>query len=108
MIINNKKVLSEKEIYCTNALSQATGLMFRKRQNLVMEFSRPRKISLHMWFVRFPIDVLILDEKKKVIEIKRNFQPWTLWNSSYKGKYIVELGHSSAPVELGDVLEFRD
>ena len=108
MIINKKKILSEQEIYCKNTWSQATGLMFRRRQNLVMEFSTPRKISLHMWFVKFPIDVLVLDDKKKVVDIKRNFQPWTFWNSSYKGKYIVELGASNSQVEIGDILEFRN
>ena len=45
-----------------------------------------------MFFVFYPIDVLILDENKKVVEIKRNFKPFTVWNSKEKGKYVVEIG----------------
>ena len=36
--------------------------------------------------------MLILDENKKVVEIKRNFKPFTVWNSKEKGKYVVEIG----------------
>ncbi len=78
--------------YCKTWWSQARGLMFKNRQNLVMEFPSSRKISLHMFFVFYPIDVLILDENKKVVEIKRNFKPFTVWNSKEKGKYVVEIG----------------
>ena len=79
--------------------------MFRPKQNLVMEFPRERKISLHMCFVFFPIDVLILDKDKRVIEIKEKFRPWGYWSSSRRGKYVVELGERSCNVKMGDVLE---
>jgi uncharacterized protein len=75
--------------YCRDILSQARGLMFRKKQNLVMEFPTERKVSLHMFFVFYPIDVLVLDSSKKIAEIA-SLQPWTFWKSSKKGKYIVE------------------
>jgi uncharacterized membrane protein (UPF0127 family) len=71
-----------------------------------MEFKRERKVSLHMWFVFSPIDVLVVDSDKKIVEIKRNFKPFTFWSSSRKGKYIVELGF---PVEYenGDYVSFH-
>ena len=97
-MINNKttnKVISKKELVCTNFFSHARGLMFRKRQNLVMAFKKPRRVRLHMCFVFFPIDILVLDENKKIVEIKRDFKPWTFWNSKTKGKYVVELGFQS-------------
>tara|TARA_Y100000310_G_scaffold171085_1_gene171247 strand:+ start:12975 stop:13322 length:348 start_codon:yes stop_codon:yes gene_type:complete len=108
MITNNEQVLSHEEIYCKNIFSQGRGLMFRSRKNLVMEFKSPRKISLHMWFVKYPIDVFLLDAEMKVVEVKRGFKPWSLWKSSEKGKYLVEMAESSCRVELGDVLEFRN
>ena len=78
---------------CKSIISQARGLMFRRKQNLVMILNKEKKISLHMFFVFFPIDVLILDKNKRIIEIKRNFKPGKIWNSKKKGKYVVELAY---------------
>lgn len=103
---STKKAISQNEIYCKSIFSQARGLMFRGKQNLIMEFPEERKISLHMWFVFFPIDVLILNKDKKIVEIKRNFKPFTFWTAKEKGKYVVELGFPEN-YGLGDGLEFR-
>ncbi len=96
MIINitNNEVISEKEIICRTIFSQARGLMFRKKQNLLMVFKQERKISLHNFFVFYPIDVLIVDSNMNIVEIKENFKLFTLWNSEKKGKYIIELACS--------------
>jgi len=76
--------------------------MFRKKQNLVMVFPNERKISLHMFFVFYPIDVLIVDDQMRIVEIKRYFQPFTTWKSAKKGKCVVELGDRRTPA--GEVL----
>lgn len=46
-----------------------------------------------MFLVFYPIDVLILDKDKIIVEIKRNFKPFTFWNAQKKGKYVVELAY---------------
>jgi len=73
-----------------------------------MIFNKERRISLHNFFVFYPIDILILDKNKKVIEIKNNFKPFTLWNAKNKGKYLIELGkeESKNKVKVNDLLEF--
>ena len=94
MIINKTKhiTISKDEIICKNIFSQTRGLMFRKKQNLVMVFKKERKVRLHNFFVFYPIDVIILNKNKKIVEIKQDFKPFTFWNSKKKGKYIIELG----------------
>jgi len=62
-------------------------------------------VSLHMFFVFHPIDVLLLNKNKEIVEIKRNFKPFTFWSSKEKGKYVVELG-LKGEYEVGQVLEF--
>jgi uncharacterized membrane protein (UPF0127 family) len=86
MIINKtkKKVISENEKYCKNMFSCGWGLMFSGRKNLVMVFDQEIKVRLHNWFVFYPIDVLVLDSSKKIIEIKRSFKPFKFWNSTRK------------------------
>ncbi|MDP3698240.1 MAG: DUF192 domain-containing protein [Nanoarchaeota archaeon] len=107
MITNktNNKIISHQEILCNNILSQMRGLMFRSKHNLIMAFNKEKKISLHMFFVFYPIDVLILNEKKEIVEIKRNFKPFTLWNSKEKGKYVVELAFPQE-YKVGDKISF--
>ncbi|MBI2112081.1 DUF192 domain-containing protein [Candidatus Woesearchaeota archaeon] len=106
--ITTNTIISEEERYCKTIFSQARGLMFRNKQNLVMEFPEERKISLHMFFVFYPIDVFVLDKNKKVVERKRNFWPFTVWNSVKKGKYVIELGiiNKKLKINVGDKILF--
>jgi len=108
MIINKTtgKVISNGEIVCDSFSSQARGLMFRRKKNLVMVFPTERKILLHMFFVFYPIEVLVVDENLKIVEIKRDFKPFMVWNGSEKGKYVIELA-AKRTYEVGDVVEIK-
>ena|SRR3989344_6101491 len=108
MIINKtkNKVISKKEIICKNIFSQARGLMFRRKHNLIMVFKDERKISLHNFFVFYPLDILILDENKKIVEIKKNFRPFTFWSSKNKGRYVIEMGRKGE-YDINDKLNLK-
>lgn len=95
-----------KVTVCTSLLSQTFGLMFRRKQNIVMVFKTPRRVSLHMWFVFYPIDVLLLDKEKRIVEVKRGFKPFTFWTSQRKGCYLVE---QAFPTEyrLGEKISWK-
>ena len=67
-------------------------------------FNKERKISLHNFFVFFPIDVLILNQNQEIVEIKREFRPFTLAQFQHPGKYVVELSFPGK-YELGNVFE---
>ena len=43
-----------------------------------------------MLFVFYPIDVIFLDGKKKVVDLKENFRPWTFYKSKRPAKYVIE------------------
>tara|TARA_Y100000310_G_C20660804_1_gene804645 strand:+ start:885 stop:1217 length:333 start_codon:yes stop_codon:yes gene_type:complete len=103
--ITTGEVISKNELYCTNSFTHMLGLMFRKKQNLVMIFKNERKMYLHNFFVFYPIDVLVLNKEKEIIEIKKRFQPFTFWNSSKEGIYLIELGFPSN-YSVGDHLRF--
>ena len=113
MIINKTtgKRISKKEIICKNIFSQARGLMFRRKQNLVMIFTPERKISLHNLFVFYPIDVILLNKKMEVVEIKRDFKPFTFWTSKNKAKYVIELGKDNSKnvdVKIKNKIEIKN
>ena len=90
---------------CKSWFSWARGLMFSRKKNLMIEFPSSRKVSLHMFFVFFPINVYVLDSDKRVVEIKKNFKPFTVWNSSEKGKYVMERV-DSRNYKIGEKVEF--
>lgn len=112
MIYNKSKkaILSESCKLCKSKISKSLGLMFKiNPKSLVFVFEKPKKVSLHTFFVFFPIDVLYLDKKKKVVEIKKNFMPFTFYTPRKKALYVVELPVGAAQMTktaLGDKITF--
>ena len=97
---------------CKDFLNKSIGLIFHKKlkgKGLIFIYEKEKKVSLHMIFVFFPIDILYLDEKKKVIEIKENFKPFTFYTPEKKANYILELPENiikKTKTEIGDTLSF--
>ncbi len=61
-----------------------------------------------MWFVFFPIDVLFLDEHNKVVEIKRNFKPFTFYTSAKEVTSLIEVPYGKIKhTSVGDVVEIK-
>ena len=97
MKLKNKtknKILVNKIKVCKNFLNKSMGLILHKKlkdKGLVFIFNKEKKVSLHMIFVFFPIDVLYLDKNKKVIEMKKDFKPFSFYIPKKRAKYILEL-----------------
>ncbi|AFV24211.1 hypothetical protein Mpsy_2005 [Methanolobus psychrophilus R15] len=89
--------------------------MFRKNipegYALIFVMGKSKKVSLHMLFVNFAIDVLFLDEDKRIVKIC-GLRPWTgLCSSETKVKYIIETNTGKAKkagLKVGDMLTFRN
>lgn len=88
-----KFVIIDKAKICKSIASRAFGLMFRKKPDygMVFVFESERRADLHMLFVFFPIDVLFLDKDKKVVDIKKDFKPFTYYSPRAKSLYVIEL-----------------
>lgn len=92
--LSKKIILAEKCRICKNPFSKSLGLMFSKRREdfaLVIAFNEEKRISLHMFFVFYPIDVLFLDGNKRIVEMKKNFRPFSAYTSIKRAKYAIEL-----------------
>ncbi|MBU0471942.1 MAG: DUF192 domain-containing protein [Nanoarchaeota archaeon] len=92
--ISKQTVIVLNHSICKSHWCQAIGLMFSKQQKehgLVFDFRNERKVSLHMFFVFYPIDVLFLNSKKKVVDVKQDFKPFTFYTSKERVKYVLEL-----------------
>lgn len=86
MALKNKEILISNKIFIENNLfKQATGLMFKKTMKdfaMIFPFKNPRRITVTMFCVFFPIDVIFLDDKNNIIELKNNLKPF----QNYKAK----------------------
>jgi len=93
-------------------LGRVLGLMFSRRPRCIaLAFPSERRISLHMWFVFFPIDVAFLDRNRRVVELKEGFRPWTLHASRRPARCAVEMPAGWARgkgIRVGDVLRLAD
>ena len=111
--ITKNKILTDKIKFCKNFLNRSIGLILHKKlknKGLVFIYSKEEKISLHMVFVFFPIDVLFLDKNKKVIEMKEKFRPFSFYTPKKRAKYILELPEKTikkTETEIGDKIKFK-
>lgn len=65
--------------------------------------------SIHMFFMRFPIDVLYLDRNDRVVKIVRDLAPWR-FSAAWRAKATIELPAGTLRahgVEVGDIVESR-
>jgi uncharacterized membrane protein (UPF0127 family) len=64
--------------------------------------------SIHMLFMRFPIDAVFCDRELRVVGVERNLRPWRL--ASRRGaKVVIELAAGAAAgVAEGDRLVLGD
>ncbi len=71
------------------------GLMLRRRfkrgKALLFKFPKPGRYSVHMFFVRFPIDLIYLDSNFTVVEIRKRLKPWRIYRPKRIANYLIEI-----------------
>jgi uncharacterized protein len=67
--------------------------------------------SIHMFFMRFPIDAVFVDADGRVLRIYADLKPWRVTRIVRHSKAVVELpagALAAARVTLGDVVKLVD
>ncbi|MBP1907903.1 DUF192 domain-containing protein [Methanolobus bombayensis] len=111
---NGKEVATDVDFACS-MIKQVRGLMFSRRipdnYALVFVMKKSQRVSLHMLFVNYPIDVIFLDDEKKVIKVS-SMKAWIgTCSCSKKVKYIIETSHGKSEklrIEKGDIFDFEN
>ncbi|PIN81295.1 hypothetical protein COV13_01725 [Candidatus Woesearchaeota archaeon CG10_big_fil_rev_8_21_14_0_10_32_9] len=92
--------------------SMGKGLMFHKKikdEAHIFYLRIIRREAITMFFVFFPLDVLFLDEHKRIVEIKENLKPFANYLPKNKASYVVELEKGTVAakkLEVNDELIF--
>lgn len=102
---SKKKFLSIK-IKSFGFCDKFFGMLIKDNKNGLILKTR---FGIHTFFMKEPIDVLVLDGNKRVVAIKKNLLPNRifLWNPKYDT--ILELPKDSinqSETEVGDALNF--
>ena len=101
--VTRGEVLAERAELANSMWSRFWGLMGRRElpadSGLVL---RPGG-GIHMWFMRFPLDVVHVDKHDTVTHVVRGIQPWRFGPLFVGGKLAIELPvGAAATTEPGD------
>jgi len=102
-------VVSPEARLVRSPLRQLAGLMFSKPRDLVFDLKREKRVWMHMLFVFFPIDVVLLGDSREVKALKPRFRPFRLYLSGVQARYILELKAGTIlrfGISPGDRIEF--
>lgn len=94
-------------------ISRFLGLMFKKdlERGLILKLpsSRSRRGSaIHMFFMKFPLDIIFADPDKKIVDMV-SIEPWKTYTPKAPAKYVIEMKKGTInkfDLEIGDELDF--
>jgi uncharacterized membrane protein (UPF0127 family) len=106
--LRNREILSDNVQLADTPLKRMKGLLGRK------EFYRGESLwikpcnSIHTIGMKFPIDLLFLNRKNKVISLKKDFQPNRITGFSRRAVSVLELPSgtlTATDTRVGDMIE---
>lgn len=98
---------------CKTITSQLSGLMFRKYippdYAMIFFMKKPSSVGIHMFFMRFHIDVIFLNEERIIVGLA-HLKPWMGHKSMKNVKYIIETNPGAIEkfeLSVGRKMEFE-
>jgi uncharacterized membrane protein (UPF0127 family) len=64
--------------------------------------------NIHMFFMRFPIDVVFVDRDHRIVGLRHSFKPWRPFAGALAARYTIELPAgvlATSKTEVGDLLQ---
>ena len=104
------KVVADKVRIAQDYRSRSMGLLNRASLEAGEGLLIKPCNSIHMFFMRFPIDVVFLDKNSRVVKVKTGLKPWRLCSCHWKGYMTLELKNSTVrddSVRIGDTIDFE-
>jgi len=102
-------VLAERVEVARSLWARGRGLLGRKELAPGSGILLDPCNSIHMLFMRFPIDAIFLDRRDTVIKVLAGFRPWRVSPIVFRARRVLELPAGAAQeagVELGQIIRF--
>ena len=87
LLVDTKKIIEIR--IANNFFFKFKGFMGQKNIKKGLYF--PACNSIHMFFMKEPIDVLYLNREGIIISMDERLKPWTIGKIRFSGKSLVEL-----------------
>ena len=106
-MINNlsqNTIVSKTYSYKTG-VSKIQGLLLKKQPETLVFKTR---FGIHTFFMKFPIDVMVLNKNKKVVFLKESVKPnkFVLWNPKYNLILEMPIGSiKESKTKIGDYID---
>jgi uncharacterized protein len=101
----NEVIATSVEV-ATSFMSRGKGLMFRKSFPDGSALVIDPCTSIHMFWMRFPLDVLYLNREDEVVRVQHGIKPWRVGPIRTRGAaYVIELPAGTiakSGTEVGD------
>jgi len=113
MLIQNKTqqtILATNAILAKNFFERARGLLGKSEIAFGDALIIPNCPAIHMFFMKFPIDVVFVDKGHKVVGLVKNIKPFCLSRFFPRGYFAIEMKAgtiASAGIKIGDFLSFE-
>ena len=112
-IVNLTKntVLAENAIVANTVFKRIKGLLGKKEINIGQALILKPCNSIHTLFMRFPIDVVFVEKRNRVVKIISCLKPWRLSGIYLTARLCIELPVDTIRSNLtsaGDTLSFID
>jgi hypothetical protein len=110
LVTESGKVVCERCEIADGMFSRARGLLGRNGLDPGGGMLIDGTGSVHMFFMRFPIDVVFIDRDRRVVGVRHRLRPWRVAGARHAaGALELPAGAAAAAgVEEGDVLVFED
>jgi len=103
-------IVGERVVLATGVVSRLRGLLGRtdlvQGEGLWLEPCS----SIHMFFMRFPLDALFVDENRLVVRCVPNLRPWRIAAGGVRARAVLELAVGSisrSRTQVGDPLDLE-
>lgn len=104
---HSKELLIPNVELADTYFSRLNGLMFRKQIPQDYGLIIAPCNSIHMFFMKFPIDVLFVDKENRVVDFIENIKPWRVSKVYWNASYVIELPAgkiNELKMKKGDIL----
>lgn len=105
--LRTEEIVSKEHYLLTGVFEQGKGLMFKPKTDkaYIFAFDRYKQVEFHTSFVFFPIDMIFLDDDKRVLKIRTGVRPFRFITD--KARYVLELvANPHLNIRPGDCLEW--
>lgn len=103
--------LAEDAGLATGLLTRGVGLMFRRTLPEGSGLVLIPEGQIHMFFMRFPLDIVHADAKGTILRIVHGIKPWRLGPMVRKCRMVIELPAGTATrtgTQVGDVIAIEE